>query len=293
MNKSINKNREKQFYSSKLFCLEPNIYGTYKKMKESQLYFLSNQNTSQTSLETINKGDENSVTNENGSLKNNYINNNSQYSFKVNKNKSNKQHISYIGYLKSNGNAFPHEQRFKWQNLDSDEKYYPTGMTMIPKRKHVKKKNNDNKEYQYKRVRKYVPVKFNDNSYNKTKRVIYPDNNVKDKEIFDWQFKKPLKSETIGGIPNLINKTPWKYLKNVIKIVKRSNSCQLNIFSKDYAKFELPKVRKHFVQKSIDHIFHNRNKSMDFREEKNGEKYQKKNIDINRVNLIFSDYENY
>ena len=53
MNKSFVHNKEKKFYSSKLFSIAPNIYDTYKRMKKSRLNSLSNQNTSQASLETI------------------------------------------------------------------------------------------------------------------------------------------------------------------------------------------------------------------------------------------------
>ena len=293
MNNSFNKNREKQLYSSKLFSLDPNIYTTYKKMQNSQLNFISNQNTSQTSLETINKANENGgAINKNGDSNKIIINNNYQNSIKDNKNRINKQHISYIGFLKSKGNTFTREKRFKWQNLE--HKDYPTGISMIPKiRKHVIQTNNDNKEYKFKRQKKYVPTELNDDYFNKTKRVIYPDNNGTDKDEFNWQHKKVLKCETIGGVRNLINKTPLKFYKNGIRIVKRNNSGELNLFSKDDAKYELPKVRQNFIQKCNNDKFIKKNKSMDFNEGKNSRKFKKKTIDMDPINWIFPYYENY
>ena len=289
MNKSFNKNQEKQLYSSKLFTIDPSIYETYKKMQDSQLHFLSSQNTSQTSLETINQGNENYIINKIGNSEKNNINNISQNSNKDNKKSNNKQHISYIGFLKSKGNVFTREKRFKWQNLECKD--YPTGMNTIPAvRKHVLQKNNDKKEYQFKRQKKYVHTDLNDAYFNKTKRVINPNNNGTDKEEFNWQHKKVLKCETVGGIRNLIKKTPLKYFKNGIKIVKRNNSCELNIFSEDYAKCELPKEGKHFAQKSNNDNSFKRNKSMEFNEGKNHMKLKKKSNDIN---WLFLDYEHY
>ena len=255
----------KQLYSSKLLFQNPSIYETFKRMTKNKKNYLSNQTTSQTTIKTINKSKDKDNINNSEISKNNSINNNSNNIIK---------HLSYTKFLKSRGIPFGTvEKRFKWQNLQNTN--YPTGMNTFKNvSKHFKNKYNiPQVELKFKSSKKNNPLPWNDISLNKTKRVLLT-NIGNDNDFNDYilkTHKKYFKNENYKIFNNVINlknmflKSPLKYNYRGIKIVKRNNSSDLNLFRKDYARNELPRVRKHFAH--IDHIndimhFKN-NKSMD------------------------------
>jgi len=96
----------------------------------------------------------------------------------------------------------------------------------------------------------------------------------------------------------LLNKTPLNQEFKGIKKIKRNNSYELNLFGKDYSKFELPKTdRKHFNDKKVDNIIFDlkKFKSLDnvkYKENKRYKKY-KKYVEINPINWNIIKYKNF
>lgn len=153
---------------------------------------------------------------------------------------------------------------------------------------------NSQDEYKFKRQKKHFFSELNDISFNKTKRVINSDNDMDNMDSNASNHKKRIiKFETLGGLKNLFNKTPKSEKYRGIRIVKRCHSNDLNLFNKNYSKFELPKVRKHFVQKdNINDIYFNKNKSKDYLKMNKGKvcnKY-KKFINVNPLNWRINVY---
>ena len=259
MNSPLSHYKEKQEYCSKLLSKAPDIYETYKRMLKSQKSSFSNLNTSQASLETINKPIENDAFTKNYKTKYNPINSNISNNSKKNPKNNNidKPHLSYIGFLKTKGFPFFYkEKRFQWQNLEGNN--YPGAINTLPNhRKKFKLKNASQKEFKIKRPKKCVPSALNDMSFKRTKRVIITEANDQDGDYFAKRHKinpnlkkyQKFLNAGEGGMANLINKTPLKFNYKGIRIVKRCNSCDLNLFMKNYAKYQLPRIRKHFVVK--------------------------------------------
>ena len=275
----------KQLYSSKLLYQDGNIYEVYKRMTKNKKNSFSNQTTSQTSLETINRSKEKHNINKRKIQKNNHKN--------INSVDINRPHLSYTQFLKSKGIPFgTMEKRFRWQDLGHTN--YPTGMnTFKTTSKHYKNYSNISKdEIKFKRQKKNTLFPWSDISLNTTKRVLLT-NMGKDKDFNDYilkRHKKYYKNETdriFGKAMNLrvmFLKTPLNYNYRGIKIVKKNKSCDLNLFREDYAKFELPKVRKHFAHLD-DHvkdiIYFKNNKSMDDINYNRGNKGKKYNNNVN------------
>ena len=258
----------KKLYSSQLLFTAPKIYDTYQKMQYITKVAYSNQNTSQTSLETINNNplEDKFIYNKNNK-KTNKSQNQKANIFKNNKIKKNKPYLSYLDFLKTKGFSFNKEKRFIWQNLD--EKSFPTGINTFPKTsKHIKIKNyfengfegfykNKFENIEKKRKKRHIFLRSNDISFNRTKRVLFTEIDDKSIDYFERKHKKSstidkFYNKTFGGIATLIKKTPLTIKNRGIKIVKKSNSCELNLFRSDYGKFELAKVRKHFPSRSND-----------------------------------------
>ena len=134
-----NNSKEKKLYSSKILYKAPNIYETYKRKKQNKNIFLSELNTSLSSIEVINRQIDYNI-----GTKNNKKN------FNFNKNEP---HLSYVEFLESKGFAFvSNDQRFKLQNINNYN--YPTGInTFQRKKKYFKINYNDysKMEYEYKR----------------------------------------------------------------------------------------------------------------------------------------------
>ena len=307
---NISKNsKEKKLYSSKILYKAPNIYETYKRMKQNKNISFSELNTSRSSIDGINKQIDYNLTTKNNEKNfnfNNQINltdRNIQNNKKT-KNVQNKPHLSYLGFLESKGFAFvSNEPRFKWQNTNNYN--YPTGINTFQRTKKHFKMNYDDyskMEYEYKRQKKYVHSPSNDYSLNLTKRVLNTDeNNKNDEELFVKKIKKKKnvkKFLNVGGIMSLLKKTPLKQEFKGVKRIKRNNSYDLNLFGKDYAKYELPKTnKKHFKDKNVDNdIFGlHKFKSFDnikYKESKSFKKY-KKYIEINPINWNIINYKNF
>lgn len=264
-NISLTKNREKQLYSSKILYNAPNIYETYKRMQLNKNISLSELNTSRSSLEFLSKRIKNNLTTKNNYQKINFIYNinskNINRSLEIKEGKKiikNKPHFSYIRYLESKEKGYPfvsNEQRFKWQNTDNYN--YPTGINTFNKgKKHLKILYDTKMEFNYKRQKKFVFSPSNNNSFEKTKRVL----NIDKKEIYGMLDKKKKKLRNyqkfvnVGGIIELMKKTPLKDNIKGVRRIKRNNSYELNLFGKDYGKFEKPtSFRKHFIDKNIEH----------------------------------------
>lgn len=265
---SSRKNKEKKLYSSKILYKAPNIYETYKRMVKIKNITLSELNTSLSSIDCLSKRTDNNMTTKNSELRYNLINlidSNEKVKVceeKEKKIKKNKPYLSYLGFLESKGfGFFSNEQRFKWQNTENYN--YPTGINTFQKtKKHINISYDSKKEYQFKRQKKYIISSSNDNSFEQTQRVLNTNrNNKKDKKEVKEDFlnknsKKRLnlqKFVNVGGIAELLKKTPIKEKIKGVKRIKKNNSYELNLFRNDYAKFELPtKVKKHFIEKNID-----------------------------------------
>ena len=308
MNLPFNQYKEKQVYCSKLLNKAPDIYETYKRMVQKSSF--SNLNTSHASLETISKPIDNDVLKKNYKTKYNPNNNTNNSKKKNFRNKNNeiiidKPHLSYLGFLKAKGYPFFYnEKRFQWQNLEGNN--YPGAINTLPNpRKKIKLKNCSQKEFKVKRAKKCVPSALNDMCFNRTRRVISAEANDQDGDYFSKRHKKNPNLKKYqkflnageGGMANLINKTPLKYNYRGIKIVKRCNSYDLNLFVKNYAKNQLPRVRKHFVQKDdVREILNfNKSKSMDYfttRENKSCRRFKNK-IYINPINWRINNYCNF
>lgn len=290
----------KKIYFSKLLFTDPKIYETYKKMKYTTKVAYSNQNTTHTSLETINSPPKIEFIYKKN---NNKINRNQNQKTKISKNneiKKDKPYLSYLEFLKTKGYTFNKEKRFIWQNLE--EKSYPTGMNTFPKTSKFIKINNYfengfegfyNKKFdivEKRRRKKHIFLSSNDISFNRTKRVLFTEIDDKSTSYIERRHKK---SSTIdkfynnikGGMASLINKTPLNINNRGIKIVKRNNSSELNLFRNDYGQFELKKVRKHFPPRLNDIFGLRKNHSIDNLRRKRGD-YRKAINPINwRINI--------
>ena len=306
MNSPPSQYKEKQVYCSKLLSKAPDIYETYKRMLKSQKSSFSNLNTSQASLETINKPIENEGFTKNYKTKYNPFNNNISNNSKKNSknNKSDKPNLSYIGFLKTKGYPFFYkEKRFQWQNSEGNN--YPGAINTLPNhRKKFKLKNASQKEFKIKRLKKCVPSALNDMSFNKTKRVIITEANDQDGDYFTKRHKKnpnlniyqKFLNAGEGGMANLINKTPLKYNYKGIRIVKRCNSCDLNLFMENYAKYQFPRIRKHIeVKDNVKEILNfsksNLSDYLTCRENKNC-KFKNK-LNISPINWQINHYYNF
>ena len=262
---SSRKNKEKQLYSSKILYKAPNIYETYKRMVKTKNIPICELNTSHSSIDGLSKRTDNNMTTRNSKPRYNLINlidSNGKvkvHEEKEKKIKKNKLYLSYLGFLESKGfGFFSNEQRFKWQNTENYN--YPTGINTFQRtKKHINISYGSKKEYQYKRQKKYIISSSNDNSFEQTQRVININrNNKKDAdEYFPYKkIKKGInlqKFVNVGGIAELLKKTPIKEKIKGVKRIKKNNSYELNLFGNDYAKLEIPtNVKKHFIEKNID-----------------------------------------
>ena len=260
------KNKEKQLYSSKILYKAPNIYETYKRMVKTKNIPLSEQNTSRSSLDGLSIGIENNnMTARNNERKYNLKNFIDSYEKKIDNNEKknkniikNKPYLSYLGLLESKGfTFFSNEQRFKWQNAYNFN--YPTGINTFPKtKKHINAIYDSKLEFKYKRQKKYILSASKYNSFEYTQRVLNTDRNSLKEKMEGNGYKKSKKINfqkfvNIGGIAELLKKTPIKEKMKGVKRIKKNNSYELNLFGNDYAKFEMPsKVKKHFTDKNID-----------------------------------------
>lgn len=297
MDISFKKNKEKQIYSSKLLYKAPNIHETYKRMLKSQKYCLSALDTSQSFEGIVNQSDGNIT--DFLTPRPRYIPINSNKNIQILKeekknneiNKANNYKLSYLGFLKSKGFPFKYdEQRFKWQNthinsFQRTKKHFPINI-------------ESKEEFKYKRQKKKINLStVNDNSFRKTSHDILniEINNKNDKKIIEKKhkkgkkyFQKFLNIQNPKGLAGLIKKTPLKETFKGVKRIKRLNSYELNLFGKDYPKFEIPKTcKKHFIQGNDDNdIFDLRPKSTNNiknKERKTGKKYEVNGIDINPI----------
>lgn len=302
MESTLNKNKEKKMYYNKLLYKAPDCYETYKRMLKNQKA-LSDLSTSRTSLEGI--SDRGNITTRHKLPKyNHYIHVDIIPESKIIKNKKIKINLPYLGYLDSKGYPFTsNEQRFKWQNTENYS--YPTGINTFQKsKKHIKIKYNNQEEFAYKRGKKFIFSESNDNSFNRTQRVINAEINEKtdDKNLNKTRKKINLqKFLNVGGISNLIKNTPLKVPFKGVKRIKRKFSYELNLFGNDYPKFELPKTnKKHFLDKNHDNDIFNykNNKSMDnikkdrFCFKKNNNNYLLTNIIYRKINNV-NNYNNF
>jgi len=317
-----NQYKNKQLYSTKLSTAAPDIYETYQKMKINQKISYSNQNTSQTSLETIKHPSDNYsyitkyyiIPNNNlNTINQNQTNNNKKSRIQRN---ADKPHLSYIGFIKQKGMPFPQEKRFKWQNLNNHN--YPSSMVTFPNTsRHYKIKSYFQKGFkgfydeknkdivEKKSHKKHIQLPSNDISFNRTRRVLDTSIDDKSTDYFERRHKKCSSLEKYNryvncgpGVAGIIRKTPWKIFNKGIRVVKRNRSSDLNLFRDDYSqsldRIELSKVRKHFAQKDHDIFGLKRNKSMDYINNNcNGYfKKQQNNEDINYKNWKINNYKN-
>lgn len=299
MNSTFSPYKEKQLYCSKLLNKEPAMYETYKRMLKSQKYSYSNLNTSQASVDTINKPIEADAVTKKYNKKENSINVNvfSPKMYKYQNNFKN-PHISYLGYLKKNGYTFPTEKRFKWQNMEYCN--YPSGINTFPRQKKAVKNKNEPQKETKKRKKKCEPTAFINKSYDRTKRVINSEINEKDEDYINKRHKKyPNLNKFVNvskdGMKSLIKKTPLIFNFRGIKMVRRSHSYDLNLFMKNYGLFQIPKNRKHYVGKdSVKDLFSiNRCRSWDsYKEDKACRKFQH-NLYINPINWHVNIYNNF
>jgi hypothetical protein len=229
---------------------------------------ISELNTSRSSIDGLSKRTDNNMTTRNSKPRYsliNFIDSNEKvkvHEEKEKKIKKNKLYLSYLGFLESKGfDFFSNEQRFKWQNTENYN--YPTGINTFQRtKKHIYISYDSKKEYQFKRQKKYIISSSNDNSFEQTQRVLNTNrNNKKDKKEVNEDFlcggsKKRInlqKFVNVGGIAELLKKTPLKEKIKGVKRIKKNNSYELNLFRNDYAKFEMPtNVKKHYIEKNID-----------------------------------------
>lgn len=316
-----NKNKNKQLYSTKISRVAPDIYETYQKMKFNQKVSYSNQNTSQTSLETIKHPSDNySYINKYYIVKNNLntINQNQPNNTKRNRIQrinEDKPHLSYLGFIKQKGYPFAQEKRFKWQNLN--EHNYPSSMVTFSNiSRHYKIKSYFQKGFkgfydeknkdivEKKSHKKHIQLPSNDITFNRTRRVLDTSIDDKSSDYFERRHKKCSSIEKYnrylnsdGGVAAIIRKTPWKIFNKGIKIVKRNRSNDLNLFRDDYSqsldRIELSKVRKHFAQKDHDIFGLKKNKSMDLiNTNLNGDiNKQKNNGEVNYYNFKINNWK--
>lgn len=313
-----NQNKNKQLYSTKLSTVAPDIYETYQKMKYNQKISYSNQNTLQTSIETIRYPSDNySYTTKYYLVQNNLntINQNQSNNTKkgrIHRINADKPHLSYLGFIKQKGLPFAQEKRFKWQNLN--EHNYPSSMVTFPNiSRHYKIKSyfqkgfkgfydEKNKDIVEKRShKKHIQLPSNDISFNRTRRVLDTSIDDKSTDYFERRHKKYSSIDKYNryvncgrGVAAIIRKTPWKIFNKGIKIVKRNRSTDLNLFRDDYSqsldKLEFSKVKKHYAQKDHDIFGLKKNKSMDYINLNDDNNKQKNNADINYINWKINNY---
>ena len=317
-----NQNKNKHLYSTKLSRAAPEIYETYQKMKYNQKISYSNQNTSQTSLETIKHPSDNYnyitkyyiVQNNLNTINQNQSNNTKKS--RIQRINADKPHLSYLGFIKQKGFPFAQEKRFKWQNLN--EHNYPSAMITFPNiSRHYKIKSYFQKGFkgfydmknkdivEKKSHKKHIQLPSNDISFNRTRRVLDTSIDDKSTDYFERRHKKCSSIDKYsrfvncgGGVAAIIRKTPWKINNRGIKIVRRNRSSDLNLFRDDYSqsldRIELSKVRKHFIPKDNDIFGLKKNKSMDYINTNfNGDTNKKQNnVEINYWNLKNNNYNN-
>ena len=314
-----NQNKNKQLYSTKLSTAAPDIYETYQKMKYNQKISYSNQNTLQTSIETIRYPSDNySYTTKYYLVQNNLNTINQNQSNKAKKDRihrinADKPHLSYLGFIKQKGLPFAQEKRFKWQNLN--EHNYPSSMVTFPNiSRHYKIKSyfqkgfkgfydEKNKDIVEKRShKKHIQLPSNDISFNRTRRVLDTSIDDKSTDYFERRHKKYSSIDKYNryvncgrGVAAIIRKTPWKIFNKGIKIVKRNRSTDLNLFRDDYSqsldRLEFSKVKKHYAQKDHDIFGLKKNKSMDYINLNDDNNKQKNNADINYINWKINNYK--
>ena len=313
-----NQNKNKQLYSTKLSTVAPDIYETYQKMKYNQKISYSNQNTLQTSIETIRYPSDNYsyttkyylVQNNLNTISQNQSNNTKKG--RIHRINADKPHLSYLGFIKQKGLPFAQEKRFKWQNLN--EHNYPSSMVTFPNiSRHYKIKSyfqkgfkgfydEKNKDIVEKRShKKHIQLPSNDISFNRTRRVLDTSIDDKSTDYFERRHKKYSSIDKYNryvncgrGVAAIIRKTPWKIFNKGIKIVKRNRSTDLNLFRDDYSqsldKLEFSKVKKHYAQKDHDIFGLKKNKSMDYINLNDDINKQKNNADINYINWKINNY---
>lgn len=314
-----NQNKNKQLYSTKLSTAAPDIYETYQKMKYNQKISYSNQNTLQTSIETIRYPSDNYsyttkyylVQNNLNTISQNQSNNTKKG--RIHRINADKPHLSYLGFIKQKGLPFAQEKRFKWQNLN--EHNYPSSMVTFPNiSRHYKIKSyfqkgfkgfydEKNKDIVEKRShKKHIQLPSNDISFNRTRRVLDTSIDDKSTDYFERRHKKYSSIDKYNryvncgrGVAAIIRKTPWKIFNKGIKIVKRNRSTDLNLFRDDYSqsldRLEFSKVKKHYAQKDHDIFGLKKNKSMDYINLNDDNNKQKNNADINYINWKINNYK--
>jgi hypothetical protein len=314
-----NQNKNKQLYSTKLSTAAPDIYETYQKMKYNQKISYSNQNTLQTSIETIRYPSDNYsyttkyylVQNNLNTISQNRSNNTKKG--RIHRINADKPHLSYLGFIKQKGLPFAQEKRFKWQNLN--EHNYPSSMVIFPNiSRHYKIKSyfqkgfkgfydEKNKDIVEKRShKKHIQLPSNDISFNRTRRVLDTSIDDKSTDYFERRHKKYSSIDKYNryvncgrGVAAIIRKTPWKIFNKGIKIVKRNRSTDLNLFRDDYSqsldRLEFSKVKKHHAQKDHDIFGLKKNKSMDYINLNDDNNKQKNNADINYINWKINNYK--
>ena len=259
MHSPVKRIRDKQQYCSKLINKAPKSYETYQRMLKTQRCSYSSLNTCQASIEITNRPVDNNGYKKNYCTKYDHINSGCYTKLnKINQKRLCDQRISYIGFLKKNGFSFTNEKRFKWQNLR--ETSYPTGINYFPRHTKIKREKSVDycqKESEIKRHKKLEPNAGKNIDFNQTKRVILSEYTGKEADYLSTRHKKyPQLNKFLnlgeGGISYLLKKAPLKYNYKGIKIVKRCQSYDLNLFTKHYAKIQIPKHKKVFVVK--DHI---------------------------------------
>jgi hypothetical protein len=315
-----NQNKNKQLYSTKLSTAAPDIYETYQKMKYNQKISNSNQNTLQTSIETIKYPSDNYsyitkyylVQNNLNTINQNQFNNTKKN--RIHRIKEDKPHLSYLGFIKQKGLPFAHEKRFKWQNLN--EHNYPSAMINFPNiSRHYKIKSYFQKGFkgfydmknkdivERNSHRKHIQLPSNDISFNRTRRVLDTSIDDKSTDYFERRHKKCSSIDKYNkyvncgrGVAGIIRKTPWKINNRGIRIVKRNRSSDLNLFRDDYSqsfdRTRLLTVRNRFTPKDHDIFGVKKNKSMDYINFNDNTNRQQKNVDFNYNNWKINNSNN-
>ena len=218
-----NQNKNKQLYSTKLSTVAPDIYETYQKMKYNQKISYSNQNTLQTSIETIRYPSDNYsyttkyylVQNNLNTISQNQSNNTKKG--RIHRINADKPHLSYLGFIKQKGLPFAQEKRFKWQNLN--EHNYPSSMVTFPNiSRHYKIKSyfqkgfkgfydEKNKDIIEKRShKKHIQLPSNDISFNRTRRVLDTSIDDKSTDYFERRHKKYSSIDKYNRYVNCVNR---------------------------------------------------------------------------------------
>lgn len=283
---SLTKYKEKLVYTSQLLFKAPSIYHTFKKMSKNPSTCSSNVNTAQTSIVALNQSSNYSTLSKN-QAKHKPINRPKTNDKKFYIPKYNPK-FSYMKYFKTKIVPFDsNEPRFKWQDLTKNN--YPkciNNLNKIAKDYYHAKcfyfqngfkgfYSSTSKAFDLpiqKRQKKSVLSPLNNNTYDKTKRVIFPSSNNENNDYLNKRHKKPssLKRynsyDNLGGLRNLYNKTPInKNKKEGIKIVKRDHSYDLNLFREDYGQIEYYRKKRYFEIKDSIVFGYNINKSVEYK----------------------------